>query len=61
MGKLPAIIFIICGLGCIVGGLFFAYDTQKKIEIWMQVDGQVVDLYVRESYEDNPGGSHSFE
>jgi len=40
--KFGAIIFILIGLASLVGGLFFAYDTQKKIETWVEVEGTIV-------------------
>ena len=43
MKKLTAILFVIVGLGCIAGGLFFAYDTQKKMQTWVEVEGTVVE------------------
>lgn len=54
--KLTAIIFIICGLGSIVGGLFYAYDIHKKIQTWEDVEGTVVDSKVVDARVDGRKG-----
>lgn len=46
MYKFITIGFIIGGLCAILGALYLAYDTQKKIETWVDVEGTVVDVEV---------------
>lgn len=46
MYKFITIGFIIVGLCAILGALYLAYDTQKKIETWVDVEGTVVDVEV---------------
>jgi hypothetical protein len=49
MANFGYIPFVVLGLGAIVAALFLAFDTQNKIENWVEVEGTITDAQVVKS------------
>jgi len=53
--------FVVMGIVSIVGASVLAYDTQKQIENWVEVEGTIVDTYVWVEGVSEWGGSKSYK